>query len=174
MRQIRYAPWVKPFLTSLVLLGALCCFFDPVRYLGWGLLLQSAYLAVGYVCIYVAEVESDLMTEAKRESGDWNRLIVALSVYRHAHPAQAEATQRLQDLNRRFWREYMTSRRYLLRSELQPNSDFEARFAACNALARQWYERVHAKVAQGQVEPEAEQREGIVAMVGFRGEGVLF
>ncbi len=170
MRQIRYAPWVKPFLTSLVLLGALCCFFDPVRYLGWGLLLQSAYLAVGYVCIYVAEVESDLMTEAKREAGDWNRLIVALSIYRHAHPAQAEATQRLQDLNRRFWREYMTSRRYLLRSELQPNSDFESRFEACNALARQWLEQVQAKVAQGQVEPEAAQREGIEAMVGFRQE----
>ena len=64
----------------------------------------------------------------------------------------------------------MSSRRYLLRSELQPNSDFEARFEACNALARQWLEQVQAKVAQGQVEPEAEQREAIEAMVGFRQE----
>lgn len=169
MRQIRYAPWVKPFLISLFVLGAFFCFFDPLRYLGWGLMLQSAYLAVGYVCIYVAEVESDLMTEAKREAGDWNRLIVALSIYRHAHPEQAESTQRLQELNHRFWREYMTSRRYLLRSQLQPDSDFEARFEACNALARQWLERVQAKVAAGQLEPEAEQQADLAAMVGLRG-----
>jgi hypothetical protein len=170
MRHIRYARWVKPFLTWMFVLGAVLCFWPQFQMLGWGLMLQSGYLAVGYVCIYVAEVETDLMSEAKREAGDWNRLITALTIYRTAHPETADTTQALQELNRRFWREYMQSRRYLLRSQLKNSPEHETRLEACNLLARKWLACLEQKLAEQQLAPEAEQEAQIQAMMAFRGE----
>lgn len=168
MRDLDCPRWLRSFLWGLLGLGALCCFWTSLQPLGWGLLLQSAYLAVSYVCIYIAEVENDLMMEAKNAAGDWHPLICALSIYRLEYPEQAAATERLQALNRRFWQAYLQTRRSLLRSRLNLDESLTQRLEASQRLARNWKARLEEKLAQGQTEPEAELEAQISALLRLR------
>ncbi|PIQ23982.1 hypothetical protein COW36_05540 [bacterium (Candidatus Blackallbacteria) CG17_big_fil_post_rev_8_21_14_2_50_48_46] len=168
MRQIAYPAWLKPFLILNFVLGAGLSFLPLLRPLGWGLMLQAGYLAIGYVCIYVAELESDFMTQAKREVGDWNGLIVALTRLRTENCEAAVLAEALQVLNRQFWREYLLSRRYLLRSSLKPNSELEQRFKICNQVAIEWKNLLEAKLASRDYQLQGEEKQALLTLQELR------
>ncbi len=151
MRHITYPAWLKWFFWSLFIGGVACAAWRPTLWLGWGMLIQTGYLLLGYVCIYMAELESDLILQAKQDIGDWNQQIVALSKYRIEHHERDQEVQALQDFNRLFWREYLKSRRYLLRSTLKTDPDWQARYLACNQQAGDWLTHLQTKLETGQV-----------------------
>ena len=159
MRHITYPNWLKWFFWSLFIGGVACAAWRPTLWLGWGMLIQTGYLLLGYVCIYMAELESDLILQAKQDVGDWNREIVALSKYRIEHHERDQEIQALQDFNRLFWREYLKSRRYLLRSTLKTDPDWQARYRACNQEAGDWLRHLQIKLETGQVSLQAEDQD---------------
>lgn len=167
MRHIKYPAWLKWFLWSLFIGGVSCAIWPPTLWLGWGMLIQTGYLLLGYVCIYMAELESDLILQAKQDVGDWNREVVALSKYRMAHHDRDQEIQALQDFNRLFWREYLKARRYLLRSTLKTNPDWQARYQACNQQARDWLNHLQTKLGANQVHLEAGDQDYLERMASF-------
>lgn len=147
MRMIRYPRWLRPMFLLMLGSGLLAILWPPSYWAGMGLLVQAGYLSFGFVCIYLAELETDALTQAMRESGDWTSLTTRLTCYRTEHPEAWELLKKLQQQHRLIWREYQQSRRYLMRQRYSELGALEASLAACNQRARDWLQHLEAKLA---------------------------
>jgi hypothetical protein len=104
-------------------------------------------LSLGFVCIYVAELENDLLADARQEIGDWHVLITGLSIHRTHDPEQAETATALQQLNQQFWRDYLGQRRQLLRSHPTIAAQKEA-LLPLHDLGKQWIAHIEEQLTQ--------------------------
>lgn len=154
MRNVRYPAWLNPFFAVLVVGGGLCTLWSPTHWIGWGLLFQAFFLSLGFISIYVAELENDLLLQAQQEVGDWHALITQLSVYRTSYPAQAASTAELQQVNRKFWQLYLRKRRTLIRQSLDPRVQ-TAHLQPLIALGKAWIQQVESLLQKKQVSPNA-------------------
>jgi hypothetical protein len=151
MRTIVYPRWIWPFFGALLGFGFLATLWPPTRWIGWGLLFQCFFLSLGFVCIYVAELENDLLADARQEVGDWNLLIAALSIYRTGHPDQAVITTQLQQLNRKYWQDYLKQRRLVLRQGLALMEQ-KAALQQLSRVGKHWIAHVEGLLAQNHVQ----------------------
>ena len=161
MRRIEYKMPIKKILAGVIVLGfALTQGPWPyAAYLSWGLVYAVCFLGFGLVCIPISELENDIEAQEKREVGHWNKLIVALSQFRTAHPEQFESGLALQKLNRYFWLEFQQSRRYLLRTYAINDPTLETKIEACNQEARDWFLRIESKLEKKVLDvTEADQK----------------
>ena len=147
-RTIHYPRWLKGFFGFLLVGGFLGTLWGPTHWRGWGFLLQFLFLSLGFVCIYVAELENDRLADARLQVGNWRNTLVALSLYRthQTDPEQRAITEQLQNLNRDFWREYLQQRRWILRQGFE----IPAQQAALKALAevgKAWQKHVADQLA---------------------------
>lgn len=147
MRSIHYPPWLRPFFIALLLLGFLGTLWAPTQLIGWGLLFQFLFLSLGFVCIYVAELENDLLADARQEVGDWHLLITGLSIQRTHDPNQAATATALQQLNRQFWRDYLQKRRQLLRNHPTIVTQKEA-LLPLHDIGKRWIAHIEGQLAQ--------------------------
>lgn len=150
MRNVRYPAWLNPFFAVLVVGGGLCTLWSPTHWIGWGLLFQAFFLSLGFISIYVAELENDLLLQAQQEVGDWHQLITRLSVYRTTYPAQAASTAELQQVNRKFWQLYLRKRRTLIRQSLDPQVQ-TALLQPLIALGQGWIQHIESLLQNQQV-----------------------
>lgn len=147
LRPIQYPRWISAFFAAWLVLGFFGTLWGPTQFAGWGFLLQFLFLSLGFVCIYVAELENDLMDQAKREVGDWHKLIVALSLRRTFDLEQAETTTQLQQLNRQFWRTFLQIRRQIFRAGYTP-SQRESALDALNQQGKAYLAHVSTQLSQ--------------------------
>lgn len=147
MRTIQYPRWIRPFFGLLLVLGFLGTLWSPTQWAGWGLLFLCFFLSLGFVCIYVAELENDLLANARQEIGDWHSLITGLSIHRTHYPEQAETAAAFQQLNRQFWRDYLRKRRQILRENLERKAQQEA-LLPLHAIGKHWIAHVEGQLAQ--------------------------
>lgn len=147
MRSIHYPRWIRPFFGGLLVLGFVGTLWEPTRFVGWGLLFQFLFLSLGFVCIYVAELENDLLANARQEIGDWHPIITGLSVHRTHYPEQAAPATALQELNRQFWRDYLQKRRQLLRNT--PGIEEQKKvLQPLHAIGKSWIAHVERQLAE--------------------------
>lgn len=177
MRRIEYKRPVKRWLGLLALTGCALTLvplsiWPGMIYVSWGLIYLVVFESLGFVCIHVSELENDIEVIEKREVGNWSTLITDLSLLRGNHPELFEAGLELQKLNRYFWREFQRSRRSVLRTHTALNTGFdpqlEPQLEACNALAREWFERMQDKLRGGSVEVTENDRAYLSAIKAIR------
>ena len=147
MRTIDYPRWIRPFFGLLLVLGFAGTLWAPTQFMGWGLLFQFLFLSLGFVCIYVAELENDLLADARLEIGDWHPVITGLSIHRTHHPEQASTTAALQELNRKFWRDYLQKRRQLLRQNPAIQAQKQA-LQPLHDIGKRWIAHVEGQLAE--------------------------
>lgn len=154
MRNVRYPAWLNPFFAVLVVGGGLCTLWAPTHWIGWGLLFQAFFLSLGFISIYVAELENDLLLQAQQEVGDWHQLITRLSIYRTTYADQAASTAELQQVNRKFWQLYLRKRRHFIRQSLDPQVQTD-RLQPLIALGQRWIQYIEGLVQHQQVSHDA-------------------
>lgn len=170
MRKVVYPKSLYSLFVLLIAGGWALTLIPQAAVWGWGLLLMAIFQSLGFVCIYVAELENDLMAQGKLAVGDWNPLITGLSCYRlQFEPHSPEATQAhaVQVLNRRFWREFLRTRRLLLRSFASAEQQ-QAALAHCDQLGHNWLQRWQEQLSRGEVRLREQDQSELQALLALQ------